>query len=78
VVNHPPASLLLIKQQFLVDLLVALKTKAMPAKKQLVRPKKLRWQKPVRCVSKQILAMFQQNVKRRTQEASAKSKRRDL
>jgi hypothetical protein len=60
VVNHPPASLLLIKQQFLVDLLVALKTKAMPAKKQLVRPKKLRWQKPVRCVSKQILAMFQQ------------------
>jgi hypothetical protein len=35
-----PASLLLIKQQFLVDLLVALKTKAMPAKKQLVK----RWQ----------------------------------
>jgi hypothetical protein len=69
-----PASLLLIKQQFLVDLLVALKTKAMPAKKQLVRPKKLRWQKPVRCVSKQILAMFQQMFvapKRRQLRASA-------
>jgi hypothetical protein len=37
VANHPLASPLLIKQQFLVDLLVALKTKAMPAKKQLVK-----------------------------------------
>jgi hypothetical protein len=71
VVNHPLASL---QQQFLVDLLVALKTKAMPAKKQLVRPKKLRWPKPVRCVSKQILAMFQQMfvaLKRRQLRASA-------
>jgi hypothetical protein len=63
-----------LQQQLLVDLLVALKTKAMPAKKQLVRPKKLRWPKPVRCVSKQILAMFQQMFvapKRRQLRASA-------
>jgi hypothetical protein len=74
VANQPPVSLQL---QLHVDPTVALKTKAMPAKKQLVRPKKLRWPKPVRCASKQILAMFQQDV-RRTQEASAKSKRRDM
>jgi hypothetical protein len=62
------------KQQFLVDPLAALKTKVTLVKKQLVRPKRLRWPKPVRCASKQILAMFQQMFvapKRRQQRASA-------
>jgi hypothetical protein len=63
-----------LQQPLPVDPIVALKTKAMPAKKQLVRPKKLRWPKPVRCASKQILAMFQQMFvapKRRQLRASA-------
>jgi hypothetical protein len=45
VVNHPLASPLLNLKQFPVDPLVALKTKAMPAKKQLVKPKQIVGQK---------------------------------
>jgi hypothetical protein len=69
--NQPLVNL---QQPLPLDPIVVLKTKAMLAKKQLVRPKKLRWQKPVRCVSKQILAMFQQMfvaLKRRQLRASA-------
>jgi hypothetical protein len=55
VANQPPVSLQL---QLHVDPTVAPRTKVTLAKKQLVRPKKPRWPKPVRCASKQILAMY--------------------
>jgi hypothetical protein len=77
VVNHLPASLLLIKQQFLVDLLVALKTKAMPAKKAARKAQEAKMAKAREMRKQTDPGDVPANV-RRTQEASAKSKRRDM